>query len=374
MSVLFYRARIQLLLGLIVAATIGCTPAETSTTINTTAAPDEETAEATPETAKKTALFVQFPEGCNTSDAMTLLADGSILVSMPNFNDLEVGSALYRVTPDNKIEKFLDLGNHPETGKPVGPLGICVGPTGDLFLADFQMEGDRQSRVLKIAMKDGKPGNVTPVITGFHVSNAVICRDGHLYVSETQIDIESKPATSGVFRFQLDELENGPVALAEEETKDPHFLAIVECHDEALPLGADGLCFDKEGNLYIGNFADGTVHKFELDDEGKVTANTIFAKADFMKSADGLFMDTKTGIILVADSRANAVRMVHPDGTVETLVQNGDTDGLDGGLDQPCEILVRGRDVIVSNMDWPVPGSINQTYNEPCTLSIVPLD
>jgi sugar lactone lactonase YvrE len=305
---------------------------------------------------------------------MALLDDGSILVSMPNFNDLDAGSAIYRVTPDNKVEKFLDLGKHPETGNPVGPLGICVGPDGDLFLADYQMEGDRQSRVLRIAMQDGKPGEVTPVITGFHVSNAVIVRDGYLYVSETQIDTESKPATSGVFRFKLDDLENGPVALAEDETKDPHFLAIVECHNEELPLGADGLCFDKDGNLYIGNFADGTVHKFTFDDDGKVVSNIIFAQDECMKSADGLFMDTETGIILVADSKANAVQMVHPDGSVETLAQNGDTDGLDGGMDQPCEVLLRGRDVIVSNMDWPVPGCVNQAYDEPCTLSVVPMD
>ena len=82
-----------------------------------------------------------------------------------------------------------------------------------------------------------------------------------------------------------------------------------------------------------------------------------------MKSADGLFFDPKTGVIYVADSRANAVQKVLPDGSVDTLVQNGDTDGRDGGLDQPCEVLLRGRELIVFNMDWPVPGCLNQTYN-----------
>ena len=56
---------------------------------------------------------------------------------------------------------------------------------------------------------------------------------------------------------------------------------------------------------------------------------------------------------------------------VKTLAQNGDTDGLDGGMDQPCEVLLRGRELIVSNMDWPVPGCINQKYDPPCTLSII---
>lgn len=105
-----------------------------------------------------------------------------------------------------------------------------------------------------------------------------------------------------------------------------------------------------------------------------MTSNEIFAKADAMKSADGVFFDPVTETILVADSKANAVQRVSLDGKVETLAQNGDTDGLDGGIDQPCEVLLRGREVIVSNMDWPVPGCINQTYNKPCTLSVIKLD
>ena len=319
-------------------------------------------------------LFVQFSAGCNTPDAMALLPDGSIVLSMPNFNNLADGASLMLITPDNKVKKFLDLPNHPVTGDPVGPLGVCLAPSGDLFLADYQMNGKRQSRVLKIVMKDGKPTEIVPVITGFRVSNAVICRDGCLYVSETQIDTESKPATSGVFRFKLEELEKDLVTLADDETKDPHFLAIVKCYNKELPLGADGLCFDAKGNLYIGNFSDGTVHRFTFNKKGKVKSNTIFAKADCMKSSDGLFMDSTTGIIYVADSKANAVQMVFPDGSVKTLAQSGDTDGLDGGMDQPCEVLIRGREVIVSNMDWPVPGCINKKYNEPCTLSVIRLD
>jgi hypothetical protein len=320
---------------------------------------------------RRSELLVELPPGCNTSDAMALLSDGSILLSMPNFNDLEQGAMLMKVGPDNRVEKFLDLPSHPDTGQPVGPLGICLAPSGDLFLADYQMTGQRQSRVLKIAMQDGKPGEITPVVTGFHVSNAVVCHDGALYVSETQIDAEARPATSGVFRFSLEELEQGPVALAAKETEDPHLLATIDVHNEELPLGADGLCFDAKGNLYIGNFSDGTVHRLEFDAEGKVVSNSIFAQADCMKSADGLCIDPESGVIYVADSKANAVQMVLVDGSVKTLAQNGDTDGLDGGMDQPCEVLLRDGDIIVSNMDWPVPGCINQKYNEPCVMTVI---
>jgi len=365
-------ARLSVVLVAIVAiaALAGCRPSVPNPTPSVTT-PERPQA---PAEVKKSELLVELPlDICNTADAMCLLPDGNIILSVPNFNDLSQPSVLMKITPDNQVEKFLDLPTHPETGKPLGPLGICVAPSGDLFLADYQMEGERQSRVMRIVMNDGQPQEIVPMITGFRVSNAVIVRDGYLYVSETQIDPEAKPATSGVFRFKLDELEDAIIELATPVTDDPHLIGTIETFNEELPLGADGLAFDPEGNLYIGNFSDGTVHRFELDQEGNVAKNEIFAKADFMKSADGLFFDPRTDKIYVADSKANAVQVVSPDRSVQTLAQNGETDGLDGGMDQPCEVLIRGNELIVSNMDWPVPGCINTKYDKPCTLSVIKL-
>ncbi len=122
--------------------------------------------------------------------------------SVPNCNDsVTAGAFLAEVTPDGKASKYLQLPLHPVTKQPVGPLGVCVAPNGDLYLADYQMTGERQSRVLHIQVQDGRPGAVRPVVTGFHVSNAVAIRDSYLYVSETQIDAQASPATSGVMRF-----------------------------------------------------------------------------------------------------------------------------------------------------------------------------
>jgi len=340
------------------------------------AAPDRLPSEAESDgsTKKQAQLLLELPAGCNTPDGMTLLDGGDVILSMPNFNQLDAGARLMRISADNRASVFMELPAHPGTGNPVGPLGICVAPGGDLLLADYQMEGDRQSRVLRISMKEGKPTGLKPVITGFHVSNAVICRGDSLYVSETQIDTSKSPATSGIMRFALSELDGEPVVLAEDETQDPHLLGIINVNNQELQLGADGLCFDQDGNLYCGNFADGTVHRFEFDADGKVTANTIFARSDFMKSADGLFFDPDKRVIYVADSKANAIQRVHLDGKVDTLVQNGDTDGTDGGMDQPCEVILRGRKLIVSNMDWPVPGCINPVYDPFCSLSVFDIE
>jgi sugar lactone lactonase YvrE len=324
---------------------------------------------------KKPELLVQLPgDFCNTPDAMALLPDGNVVLSVPNFNDTKQPPVLVEITPDNKVEKFFELPPNPETGKPFGALGVCVAPSGDLFIADYQMEGPQKSRVCRIKMREGRPTELVPAVDGFNVSNAVICRNGYLYVTDTQIDKDVQPVVSGVFRIKLDEIGERSIRLSTPLLQDPRLIAKIQTFNQELPLGADGLCFDKAGNLYIGNFADGTVHRLTFDAAGKVTSNEIFAKADYMKSADGLFFDAQTDQILVADSKANAIHLVSLDGKVRILAQSGDTDGLDGGMDQPCEPLLRGREVIVSNMDWPVPGCINQKYDTPCTLSVIKLD
>jgi len=331
--------------------------------------------DATDTTAKQSGLLLELPlEWCNTPDAMTLLPDGNVILAVPNFNDTSQPPLLMKITPDNKAERFFDLPPNPGTGEPFGCLGLCVAPSGDLLVADYQMTGERASRVVRIVLRDGKPVEAKTAISGFAVSNAVIVHDGHVYVSDTQIDAGKKPATSGVFRFKLEELGEEPIVLKAPLVEDPHFIATIDVFNEELPLGADGLAFDDEGNLYVGNCSDGTVLRIQFDADGKVAANEIFAKTEFMKSADGLFWDPARKRIYVADSKANAVQMVFPDGSVETLAQNGDTDGLDGGMDQPCETLMRGDELIVSNMDWPVPGCVNTAYDKPCTLSVIRLD
>ncbi len=326
---------------------------------------------------KESKLLMVLPEGlCNTPDAMCMLPCGSFILSVPNFNDTKLPPVLLKISPKNKAALFCKLPDNPETGKPFGALGVCLAPCGDLFVADFQAEGERKSRVARVVVKDGKAVKTVPVVTGFGVSNAVKVRDGYLYVTDTMIEKkEGAPSISGLFRFKLDDLRaDKPVKLADELLQDPHLVATIECHDE-FGLGADGLCFDTQGNIYIGNFADGTVHKLVLNKQGKVRSNVVFAKAPFMKCCDGMDFDPETETIYVADSIANAIHAVSLDGKVRVLAQSGDTDGMDGGMDQPCEPMLRGREVIVSNMDWPiVPDAINQKYNKPATLSVIELE
>ena len=320
---------------------------------------------------RKARLLVKLPDYCNTPDGMALLPDGSFVLSVPNFNDPTPGAFIMKVSRKNKVSKFFVPPPHPKTGN-AGPMGICLAPSGDLYYADnqFSPETPQTSRVMRIVVRDGKAQEAVTVVSGLNVANAVAIKGDYLYVSDTVMVPDSKPLISGIFRFKIG--EEG-VRMKTPLESDPHLIAKIKTYHETIGYGADGLCFDSKGNLYCGNFADGTIHKITFDAQDNVTSNKIFVNNPNLKCADGLFCDLKTDRIIVADMVQNAVQFVHPDGSVEMIAINGDTDGADGGIDQPCEAILRGNEVIISNMDWPFEGVVNTTWDKPYTLSVVKL-
>lgn len=320
---------------------------------------------------RKAKLLVELPDYCNTPDGMALLPDGSFLLSVPNYNDPTPGAFIMKVSAKNKVSKFFIPPPSPKTGK-AGPMGICLAPSGDFYYADNQFSPDTPqcSRVMRIAVKDGKAQEAVTVVSGLNVANAVAIKGDYLYVSDTVMVPGSKPLISGIFRFKIG--DEG-IQMQTPLESDPHIIAKIKTHHETIGYGADGLCFDSKGNLYCGNFADGTIHKIAFDAQGNVASNEIFVNDPNLKCADGLFCDLKTDRIIVADMVQNAVQFVNPDGSVEMIAKNGDTDGADGGIDQPCEAILRGNQVIISNMDWPFEGVVNTAWDKPYTLSVVKL-
>ncbi|MBM3890822.1 MAG: hypothetical protein FJ388_17060 [Verrucomicrobia bacterium] len=310
---------------------------------------------------------------CDTPDAMCLLPNGDIILSVPNVQDQTKPCCLLKVAArDNKVSLFCNLPPHPESGK-VLSLGVCRAPSGDLYVADNQqfLNLKHKSRVLRVKVKGGKAVGFTTVASGLMIANAVQVHGGYLWVTDSQMLPDSKPLVSGLFRFKLNE-EN--VQMKVPLDQDPHFVAKFVTNNPNIPVGADGLTFDRKGNAYIGNFGDGVIHKVEFDAKGKVKSNTVFAKTDFMKSCDGLFYDRKSDKIFCADYIGNAIQVITLDGEVTTLAKNGEeVSKLDGGLSGPCEPLVRGKDVIVSNMDFPFGPSVVKKHTLPATLVVIKL-
>ncbi len=372
----------------------GCAPQPGSNAGNstTTGAPTGPGDDASTSDAARTELLVELPDYCNTPDGMALMPDDSIVFSVPNFNDEKQPSLLMKVTPDNKAEKFYEFPMpYPGFTAPsdrIGPMGIVYSSSNNcLYFADMQIKEMKQnSRLWRLDLKDGQVDKLVLVASGFNVSNGLAIKDNYLYVTESVLTEssdpkpaagEAAPATftdpliSAVLRFKLD--EEG-VQLATPLKDDPHIIATFQSYKTSWPFGADGIAFDSKGDLFVGLFGDGVMHKLEMDADGKVISNKEFAKAAEMINCDGMSCDKRTDKLYVADSAANAIRIINPDGTVETLAENDDvTDKKSGLMDQPCEALLRGDTIVVSNMDWPFPGFKNSAYQLPATLSVIPL-
>lgn len=318
-----------------------------------------------------TVSAIVLPDGYNTPDGMTLDADGSILLSMPNFNDPNDPPKIVRIGPDDRLSDVVTL-TGPKALKRAGPLGIGVGSDGNLYFSDNPDFGKdvRTSRLVRVVMKDGKAEKVEVVATGFYNANGLACHGDSVYVCECKIDPKASPLPSGVVRFKLSELSAAnPVAL-KPDGNDPHFVLKFTTKSKDWAVGANGLGIHGE-TMYVCNFGDAQLLRAKLAPDGKVVSHEVLAEGQGMLSTDGLSIDRTTGEIYIADFLGNAVHKVCPkSGKVTTIAKNGLTDGTGGALDRPSEPCVRGRKVYVANIDLPFAG--NKT-DKPNTVSVIDL-
>ena len=323
---------------------------------------------------KQPKLAIELPEKYNTPDGMVLdPKTGDIILSCPNAGDDTYPAKMLRIDKNDQITEIIDLPVHPDTGK-AGALGVDIGPDGNLYIADNQAFSTEEykSRLVRVVMKDGKAETCEVLVTGFIMSNAVSCHGDSVYVTETKLDPKAKPLTSGVYRFKLSELSaEKPIAL-EPGGKDTHLVAVLQTKNEEWAVGANGMGFDAQGNLFVCNFGDAQIIKITFDSGGKVASQEVLAEGDGMKSTDGMKVDPKTGDVYVADFLGNAVHKVDgKTGKVTTLARNDNTDGAGGLLDRPSEVCLRGNKIYVSNIDLPLAGN---EYDKPHTISVIEMD
>jgi len=316
-------------------------------------------------------LLVELPDICPTPDGMAMDAEGNIIVACPNYGDQSKPAVLMKIGKDNKASLWTHVPTHPDTGVAC-PMGIDFGPDGDLFVCDNQgwVEANDKGRILRLRIRDGKVVKTTVVADGMAHPNGIRVHKGKLYVTMSMLPkIESEQLVSAVYRFGIDD-KNVKVS----NTRDDESLLIeFKTLNMGCQYGLDGIVFDKEGNLYVGNFGDGTLHKITFDAQGNVASNTLYAKDKCMRTTDGICIDD-AGNIYVADFSENAVCVVRPGGKVEVLARSGDCDGSKGGLDQPGEPIVRGNQLVVTCFDKVTgPDKVNTGHDKPYTIAYIDL-
>ncbi|MCD8042699.1 MAG: SMP-30/gluconolactonase/LRE family protein [Tannerellaceae bacterium] len=329
---------------------------------------------------QKSELFMELPDYCPTPDGMAIARNGDLILACPNFADVINNPAcLVRITKEGKLTKWLDVPVLPETGW-ASPMGIAFNDEGDLIICDNQgwsgaEVAQNKGRILRLRFDSNDRLIETIVVaSGMEHPNGVRIRDGKIYVTQSSLSSIEDPSgllVSGVYCFDMNDRD----IQVTNTLADPQLITTVITKNKEVQYGLDGIVFDKSGNLFVGNFGDGTIHKITLDAPGKVRTNEIWAQdLKQLRTIDGMCMDDD-GNIWIADFSENAIAKVDKDGNIRRIAQSPDCDGSDGGLDQPGEPIVWNGMVIVSCFDMVTgPDKVNTGHDKPYTLAKLKLE
>lgn len=322
-------------------------------------------------------LFAVLPDYISTPDGMAIDSEGNLILACPNYADQTLPGCIVKIDKDRKVTKWFDVPVHEETGL-ASPMGIAFGPDGDLYVCDNQgwpgkPELIRKGRILRLRIEGNEVVKTTVVAKNMEHPNGMRIKDGYIYVTQSTLELVKDPSgklVSCVYRFKLDD-ENIDIT---NTLEDKNILTTFITHNEKDQYGVDGIEFDHDGNLLVGNFGDGAVHKITFNEDMTVKSNEVWAKdPENLESTDGMIM-AEDGNLYIADFCANAIVKVAPDGTVSKLAQSPDCDGLDGGLDQPGEPIIWNGVLVASCFDTVTNDIVVNTAHEmPATLAYIEL-
>lgn len=323
-------------------------------------------------------LFTLLPDYICTPDGMEIDQEGNLVLSCPNFADLSMPSCIVKIDRERNVRKWFDLPLNEKTGE-VRAMGIAFGPDGDLYIVDNQgwtgIEKYKfQGRILRVRMNGDEIEKVTVVADGMEHPNGIRIRGEYMYVTQSTMEMvqtKSGKLLSCVYRFRLDD-ENIHIT---NTLDDENIFTTYITENPDCQYGVDGIVFDQEGSLYIGNFGDGEIYKVTFNEDGSLKENRPWAKnPEELKSTDGMTID-KYGNIYIADFSANAIVKADPQGNLSKVAESPDTDGFNGELDEPGEPCVWGDQIIVSCFDLVTDeGKVNTAHEMPATMSMLDVE
>lgn len=149
---------------------------------------------------------------------------------------------------------------------------------------------------------------------------------------------------------------NGLIYRTGREGGKAQVVAQITAYTRTLPDGktqqaitANGLVFDAQGTaLYVADTARGAVWKIAIGSDGRAEQPTLLTQSPLLEGADGPAFDSH-GNLWVAANERNAVVMVTSDGKVFDVTKNGSK----GPLEFPTAVVFVDDIAYVSNFDTP---------------------
>jgi sugar lactone lactonase YvrE len=272
------------------------------------------------------------PSSARALDTVIVLAPGEIpeSVTMDATGTLyfSVGGSVRRRTPGGEISVFGTL----PIAEFAFALGVKVGPDGCVYTASTSLSPNPGAFVWRICT----PGNVEQIAaldpTG-GPNDLAFDRDGNLFVTDPFLGQIWAIDRNGAARVWLaDALLKGNAAA-------PALLFHVQ--------GVNGIAFDKHHrNLYVGNLDYGRIVRIPVRADGTAGCPAVFAQSPLLVGADGIAFDRK-GNLLVAVNAQDRLALVDPHGAVTSLSQGA-------LLDAPSSIVFdtsadRGRQFFLTS-------------------------
>lgn len=271
------------------------------------------------------------------------------------------------------------VGNVPP---PCGPAGLAFDDSGRLYVSDG---GDGQIHVFRPSSEN--PPTATVFATGVPGANGLAFdRRGRLWVSDGGTGqgrvwrLGSDGTPTEVFRIQpmVNEvnLVGGVGGVGRDPRSAPPATVTVTPtgRQAANTLGsqhlvANGLAFDEDGTLFVGDTARGAIWKVEFRHGGTLrsptgcdttfTANTlcldnVFVAHPFLEGVDGIALD-RAGNIWSAANERNAIVVVSRRGDVEEFFRNAPDSQTrlrnDGPMEFPTSPFLSGRRLCITHSD-----------------------
>ena len=213
------------------------------------------------------------------------------------------------------------------------PSGIAFNSQGDLFVAVGTF-----AEVVRISASDlnpAKPGLAQTFATGAPGANGIVFdRQGNLFVSGGGSGIVYRVGANGGAAQAAAQIEKNSRTLPDGKTQQA--------------ITANGVEFDRNGVLHVSDTSRGAIWKIVIGADGKGGKPSMLAQSPLLEGADGLAFD-RQGNLWVAANERNALITVAPDGTVREVAKNGSQ----GPLEFPSAIVFVGDTAYVANFDTP---------------------